>query len=376
MKSLSIQKEKREKHENELQAFNGECNRLVHQTDIENQQLRTVVSSLEKFIKEIKDENITADMSVKVGELCFEIRLIENAQYFFQRAVALDRGNSNAHNDLGVLYCQKGQFKIAEGFFKKALDLDHENMDAHRNLTLLCENAGQLTSEDTGEGSEKIELRDMSAYWDDCAQDNAMRHIATDDWQSEAVFHKCGERDLANLLKNLDGEFLNSHDKQVLEIGCGIGRMMKPFTMWYPDLNITGVDVSEEMLRKGRARLKEFKNVTFLRSNGKDLKIFEDNSFNFIYSYVVLQHIPRKFVHSYFGEVSRILDEKGFFVFQMPMRTEERKPPEPPDSDFRTLRYYSLEDVHMLCRSKGLTIVNTTRCSEDSLWFTATKFDK
>jgi ubiquinone/menaquinone biosynthesis C-methylase UbiE len=110
-----------------------------------------------------------------------------------------------------------------------------------------------------------------------------------------------------------------------------------------------------------------------MRTSGKDLRLFEDNSFDFVYSYVVLQHIPRKFVHNYFNEVSRILDEKGFFVFQMPMRTEEEKPPEPPDSDFRTVRFYSLEEMNMLCKSKGLNIAKTSRCNKDSLWFTVTK---
>lgn len=103
--------------------------------------------------------------------------------------------------------------------------------------------------------------------------------------------------------------------------------------------------------------------------------LFEDNFIDFVYSYVVLQHIPRKFVHNYFNEVSRILDEKGFFVFQMPMSTEDKKPIEPPDSDFRTVRFYSLEEVNMMCKLSGLNIVKTSRCSEDSLWFTASKMD-
>jgi len=140
-------------------------------------------------------------------------------------------------------------------------------------------------------------------------------------------------------------------------------------------LKMFGVDVSEEMIRKGRQRLKEIGNVKLIRTSGKDLKVFEDCSFDFIYSYVVLQHIPRKFVNNYFSEVSRILDEKGLFVFQMPMSTEEKKPIEPPDSDFRTVRYYSLEEVNMICSSNGLNIVKTSRCSEDSLWFTARKMN-
>ena len=59
----------------------------------------------------------------------------------------------------------------------------------------------------------------------------------------------------------------------------------------------------------------------------------------------------------------------------MPMRTEEEKLPESPDTDFRTVRFYSLEEVNLLCKSNGLTISKTSRCSEDSLWFTCRKIN-
>lgn len=274
---------------------------------------------LEAMLSRLKYENISSKMSSKAGDLCFELGLYENAKYFYERTIAIDSGSFGSFNDL------------AKG----------------------------------------AELEDMKEYWDSCAQDNAMRHIATDDWQSEEVFHKCGERDLTNLLSNLDEEILTGNNKRALEIGCGIGRLLKPFAIRNPELELFGVDVSEEMVCKGRQRLKGFENVKFLTTSGKDLCMFDDNSFNFIYSYVVFQHIPRKFVHNYFKEVARIIDKEGCFVFQMPMRTEDKKPQEPPDSDFRTVRYYSLEEVHMLCRSNGLDVVNTSRCSEDSLWFRA-----
>ncbi len=94
---------------------------------------------------------------------------------------------------------------------------------------------------------ESDELDDMKVYWDACARHDAMRHIATDNWQSEEIFHECGERDLVNILNNLDEEHLKTGNKRVLEIGCGIGRILKPFAIQYPDLSLFGVDVSEEV---------------------------------------------------------------------------------------------------------------------------------
>jgi cyclopropane fatty-acyl-phospholipid synthase-like methyltransferase len=286
------------------------------------QSIKKTITLLEITVDRLVTENISSEMSANIGELCFDLGLYAKAKYFLERSLAVN--NNNNINPVNDLY-------------------------------------------------ESQELDDMKVYWDACARHNAMGHIATDNWESEDVFHKCGERDLADLLKNLDEEFLKNGNKKVLEIGCGIGRILKPFANMYPDLNIFGVDVSEEMVRKGRLRLEEIKNVKLIRTSGKDLKLFENNSFDFVYSFVVLQHIPRKFVRNYFKEVSRILDERGFFVFQMPISTEENKPPEPPDSDFRTVRFYSLEEVNMICRSNGLNIAKTSRFSEDSLWFTTSK---
>lgn len=286
-----------------------------------SRKIERTMMLLEGMLSRLKYENISSKMSSRAGDLCFELGLYENAKYFYERTIAIDSGRFGSFNDL------------AKG----------------------------------------AELEDMKEYWDSCAQDNAMRHIATDDWQSEEVFHKCGERDLTNLLSNLDEEILTGNNKRALEIGCGIGRLLKPFAMRYPELELFGVDVSEEMVSKGRQRLNEFENIKLFRTGGKDLCMFDDNSFHFIYSYVVFQHIPRKFVHNYFKEVARIIDKDGCFVFQMPMLEEDKKPQEPPDSDFRTVRYYSLEEVHMLCRSKGLDVVKTSRCGKGSLWFKAVK---
>ena len=288
------------------------------------QSIKRTITLIEMIVDGLVTENISSEMSANIGQICIDLSLYAKAKYFIEKSIAVNK---------------------------------NDNIDSGNDL------------------HESVELDDMKVYWDACARHNAKRHIATDNWESEDIFHKCGERDLVRLLENLDEEYLKAADKRVLEIGCGIGRILKPFAIRYPDLQLFGVDVSEEMIRKGRHRLKEIENVKLMRTSGNDLQLFEDNSFDFVYSYIVLQHIPRKFVNNYLNEVSRILNDDGVFVFQMPMSSEEKKPPEPPDTDFRTVRFYSLEEVNLLCRSNNLTISKTSRCSEDSLWFTCRKIN-
>ena len=217
----------------------------------------------------------------------------------------------------------------------------------------------------------------MKTYWNMCAADNAMRHIAVDHWENEDVFHGSGEKDIDKILSFLDKDLLKNVNYRVLEVGCGIGRLLKPFALRYPNLDFYGVDVSSEMIRKGELRLLELPNVNVFSGNGKDLKLFEDNFFHLIYSYIVLQHIPRKFVQNYISEISRTLADKGLFIFQLPVRQLDAKLTEPPDTDFRTVRYYYEKEVDLLCKSNQLEIVRTVPTGEwknsQSAWFITIK---
>ena len=48
--------------------------------------------------------------------------------------------------------------------------------------------------------------------------------------------------------------------------------------------------------------------------------IFDDNSFDFIYSYVVLQHMRPDYALSYLREFVRVLAPGGVMAFQLPCR--------------------------------------------------------
>ncbi len=315
-----------------------------------------VLQVVEGFIHDMKHDDLPSGTTVRIGELCFELGRFEEAKFFFEKAATCDPGNADALNNLGVVHVHCGDLETALTFFTKALDRDPNNRDARKNIAIINEHAA-LIADPGNPADESYELTGMTDYWDACAKDNAMRHIACDDWQSEQVFNVCGERDLAQLLANIDEDMLGAGVSRVLEIGCGIGRMLKPFAIQYPDLQVVGVDVSEEMIRKGRARLAECSNVRMFKTSGKDLSIFDDNSFQFIYSYIVFQHIPRKFVYTYFKEISRVLDKDGLFLFQMPMVPDHMEVNEPPDSDFRSLRCYSSDEIERMCRTNDLELV-------------------
>jgi ubiquinone/menaquinone biosynthesis C-methylase UbiE len=65
-----------------------------------------------------------------------------------------------------------------------------------------------------------------------------------------------------------------------------------------------------------------------------DLRMFEDGHFDFIYSNIVLQHIPPEYSTRYIREFIRILDPHGMAVFQVPSAAALRPTPPPLDTMF------------------------------------------
>lgn len=104
-----------------------------------------------------------------------------------------------------------------------------------------------------------------------------------------------------------------------LDLGCGVGRIARHVSP-YVD-NYTGIDVSTEMITVAQEYHKSFTNVKFIATNGKDLSIFDDNTFQLIYHCLVFQHIPKEYIISYFKDGWRVLTDDGiFYCLNIPRR--------------------------------------------------------
>src|ERR1700690_1191454 len=103
--------------------------------------------------------------------------------------------------------------------------------------------------------------------------------------------------------------------RRALEIGCGLGRLMRPLSANVGEIH--GIDVSDQMVHGARERLRNFSNAHVHHSSGADLGGFANESFDFVYSYAVFQHIPsREVIFGYMREACRVLTPGGVFWFQ------------------------------------------------------------
>ena len=113
----------------------------------------------------------------------------------------------------------------------------------------------------------------------------------------------------------------SSTPKNLLDFGCGVGRMSRAWAnLGY---HVTGVDISESMVGNAREFHKDDPRFEFRVNKEPDLGLFPDSSFDVVFSIICLQHIPWEIAQNYIREFGRVLRPNGFIAFQLPSRLKD-----------------------------------------------------
>jgi SAM-dependent methyltransferase len=154
-------------------------------------------------------------------------------------------------------------------------------------------------------------LQERKAAWDKCARDNGFYYIATRKakWEIDEFFAS-GKEQVTKLMEGM------KVSGRMLEIGCGAGRTTRAFADMFDE--VVGVDISSEMIKMAQELNKDKPKIHFNVNNGADLSGFPNKHFDFVFSYLVFQHIPSKqIIQSYLNEIARVLKSDGKFKFQV-----------------------------------------------------------
>ena len=160
----------------------------------------------------------------------------------------------------------------------------------------------------------------MRKEWNQLSRENAFYYIKSlkHDWPEEE-FWQSGEGDVATLVDPfLRRVGFSPDDKTMLEIGCGVGRMS--FALARRFGKVEAADISTEMVARaqGYQQEKGVSNVRFQVVSGQDLNPYPDESVDFVFSYIVLQHIPNiSVILNYVREMGRVLKTGGSMLFQV-----------------------------------------------------------
>ena len=156
--------------------------------------------------------------------------------------------------------------------------------------------------------------------------------------------------------------------RRALEIGCGPGRLMLPISRYFGEIH--GVDVSDEMISRARENLSGVPHAHPHVGSGSDLAQFADESFDYVYSYAVFQHIPsHDCIWSYLREANRVVKPGGILRCQL---NGLRKRPNEIDTTWSGASFTPAM-LRGFARESGLELLSAEGAGTQYLWTTLRK---
>lgn len=140
-----------------------------------------------------------------------------------------------------------------------------------------------------------------------------------------AEFFRSGETHVDHVLsiirRRLDPEFAPA---RALDFGCGVGRLLIPLAARCRE--VTGVDVSSAMLAEARRNCESVgaSRVRLLPSDDELSAV--NGEFDFVHSYIVLQHVPVRRGEQLVEELVKRLAPNGIGVFHVTYDRAATKP--------------------------------------------------
>jgi SAM-dependent methyltransferase len=207
----------------------------------------------------------------------------------------------------------------------------------------------------------------MQREWEQRAQSDAFGYIGRGYAESDAKFWSSGETDLEELiLRDIDLK----PSASAVEIGCGVGRLVRPLSKRVAQA--TGVDIAPGMISRGRELLDDVPNAHLHATEGS-LEILNDNSQDFVFSFVVFQHIPSKqAISRYISETARVLKPGGVFKFQV----DGRERPFWKGTDTWLGIWFKPDEIKQILIESGFRLIDTWGEATQYYWLTAELVDE
>ncbi|HEV2360493.1 MAG TPA: class I SAM-dependent methyltransferase [Acidimicrobiales bacterium] len=197
-------------------------------------------------------------------------------------------------------------------------------------------------------------------HWNPRTVSDAMKLIVVTD--DDDYFLESGKQIAGDILALYGGEAAEIGD--VLDIGCGIGRVARHVAPRARKLVMA--DISEPMLEMAGARLRDQRNLEFFHSAPNTLRGLDDDSFDLVYSVLVLQHVEREDAFLMLREIKRVLKPGGKAFLTFPniladqylesfvtyAETGEQA------TNVARARFYTPQEVARLIPASGLTLVD------------------
>jgi ubiquinone/menaquinone biosynthesis C-methylase UbiE len=149
---------------------------------------------------------------------------------------------------------------------------------------------------------------DRSNYkdtWNALAQSMNSAKTAVSGFQDEEEYTRTALDTISTLSETVGVR----KEDEILEIGCGVGRVGKELAPICR--NWTGADISSSMIEFAQDRLQGIPNINLIELSDVGLTEFQDNSFDLVYCTVVFMHLFEWDRFHYIKEAHRVLRPDG-----------------------------------------------------------------
>jgi ubiquinone/menaquinone biosynthesis C-methylase UbiE len=217
----------------------------------------------------------------------------------------------------------------------------------------------------------------LKQAWDAAGKDDpfwsvlSVRDKQKNRWDAREFF-QTGVDEIDQVMSRLRGLRVDVVNRRALDFGCGPGRLTQALAAHFEQVD--GVDISPSMIALANRLNQRPDRSHYHLNDTEDLRRFKDQSFDFVYSSITLQHVGPANARSYLKEFIRVLNPGGILVFQLPGRQTGRLrrlkalAPAPVLAAYRRLRYHGhpaasmtgipREEVLRFCESNGVTILD------------------
>jgi SAM-dependent methyltransferase len=203
--------------------------------------------------------------------------------------------------------------------------------------------------------------------WERLAEVDAMWAVLTAPGRKggrwDAVeFLATGEAEIGDVLAAAERLGRPARTESALDFGCGVGRLTRALGKRFG--HALGLDISAGMIEQAQRLNADVPACQFRVNDAPDLGQLQSDSFDLVYSSIVLQHLPSPAdIERYVGEFLRVVRPDGLVVFGIPSRIPFPWSLQPRRRVYALLRRLGVSERWML-RKTPLTPMRMTQMPE------------
>jgi ubiquinone/menaquinone biosynthesis C-methylase UbiE len=166
-----------------------------------------------------------------------------------------------------------------------------------------------------------MNLKELQKHWHKFGKQDPLWAIITSPdkkggkWKPDEFFDS-GKTHVNGVMAYLNAKGIRVQRNRVLDFGCGAGRVTQALADHFEE--VCGVDIAPSMIKLARKYNCHGARCKYYVNDADDLKLFSSNSFDFVYTIIVLQHMLPAYAMAYIKEFVRVLAPGGILMFQIP----------------------------------------------------------